>query len=297
MRVSVIGGGAIGLLICYFLKKNHHDPVLYTRTVEQAKTINQKGLTYIDKFDNGETVFFEAKSVKDFKGSEEFGVVTVTQNAIKDMRFLNQESFKGMNLLFLQNGIGHIEWLNSLPQENISVGVVEHGAMKEGFAAVRHVGTGKIKVSEFKGRSAPDWQRFIFPEECFPVIMEKDWEMMLYKKLIMNASINPVTAMLGIPNGQLIENDYAHKMMKQLFEESVSALDMNEIKSTLWKELSNLCRTTSLNRSSMLKSIESGKETEIDGITGEIIKHADRKNLKVPVSRFVYYAVKVLESR
>jgi 2-dehydropantoate 2-reductase len=297
MRVSVIGGGAIGLLICYFLKKNHHDPVLYTRTIEQAKTIDQNGLTYIDKFDNGETVFFEAKSVKDFEGSEEFGVVTVTQNAIKDMRFLNQESFKGMNLLFLQNGIGHIEWLKSLPQENISVGVVEHGAMREGVAAVRHVGAGKIKVSAFKGSSTSDWQRFIFSEKCFPVIIEMDWEMMLYKKLIMNASINPITAMLGITNGQLVENDYAHNMMKQLFEDSISALDMNQMKTVLWTELLELCRTTSLNRSSMLKSIESGKQTEIDAITGEIIKHADRKNLKVPVSRFVYYAVKVLESR
>lgn len=193
--------------------------------------------------------------------------------------------------------MGHIDWIKNLPQENISVGVVEHGAMKEGYTSVHHVGMGKVKVSAFRGNFALDWQSIFSKVELFPVTLESNWEKMLLIKLIINASINPVTAMLRIPNGQLLDNGYAYKMMKHLFEETIHVLNMNGMKDDLWKELLTICRNTSLNRSSMLKSIESGKQTEIDSITGEIIKQANSMNKPVPFSRFAYYAVKGLEWR
>jgi 2-dehydropantoate 2-reductase len=296
MRVSVIGGGAIGLLISYFLKKNHHDPVLYTRTTEQAEMLNQSGITYIDKFGNNETVYIDAKCVKEFNGIEKYCIITVTQNAIKDLGFLNEEIFKGISFLFLQNGIGHMTWLESLPSDKISVGVVEHGAMREDMSTVKHVGIGKIKISSYKGDGFVDWANILSYSE-FPIELKSDWESMLYKKLIMNASINPITAILRIPNGELLKNQHAQELMKQLFEEAVTVLALNEMKDELWKELLDLCRNTSLNRSSMLKSVESGKQTEIDAITGEIIKRAEMNRVPAPYSMFAYHAVKGWEWR
>jgi 2-dehydropantoate 2-reductase len=296
MKVSVIGGGAIGLLVSYYLKKNHFNPVIYTRTNEQAKGINQSGITYINPRGQAESVDAEARPIEAYSGSEDLCIIAVKQTSIDQLQFLHHENYKRVSLLFLQNGISHIKFVENLPQKNILLGVVEHGAMKEGLTSVHHLGEGKIKAAIFKGSRTCEWQA-AFPREDFPFSLEKDWERMLYEKLVMNAAINPVTALLRIPNGELIANKYAYHLMRKLFEETITVLHLDYQKKELWEELLSLCRNTSLNRSSMLKSVESGDETEIQAITGEILEAAKAKNIDAPYSEFAYCGVKALDWR
>ncbi|MCJ2540332.1 MAG: hypothetical protein LN414_03560, partial [Candidatus Thermoplasmatota archaeon] len=49
-------------------------------------------------------------------------------------------------------------------------------------------------------------------------------------------------------------------------------------------------------RSSMLQDLDWGKRTEIDHITGHIIRLGKLQGLDLPLSDFVYYEVKNLES-
>lgn len=295
MKVGVIGGGAIGLLISYFLKLNNHEPVIYTRTKEQAEQLKKNGISY-KNHSNSWKVNVKAVPIKEYAGNESHCVVAVKQTAISELLFLRDKSFQHVSYLFLQNGISHLKFLDLLPQPKLTVGVVEHGALREGSFSVNHLGEGRIKVSSYKGQSSSDWTEIL---QCanFPVTEEMKWEDMLYKKLIMNASINPITAILRIPNGQLVENAYALSIMKELFEETISVLDMTYIREELWKELLVLCRNTSLNRSSMLKSVENGQQTEIDSITGEIIERAKDRDLQIPCSVLFYKAVKALDWR
>jgi 2-dehydropantoate 2-reductase len=296
MKVGVIGGGAIGLLISYFLKLNGHEPVIYTRTNAQAEFLNQNGITYRNQSSNENNVNVQARHVKEYSGEESYCIISVKQTSISELFFLKYEKFHNVSYLFLQNGISHLKFLESLPQSNLSVGVVEHGALKDGFSSVNHLGEGRIKVSSFKGNSSSGWVE-ILRDLNFPVTVESNWKEMLYIKLIMNASINPLTAILRIQNGQLIENEYALSIMKELFEETILVLEMNNKREELWKELLVLCRNTSFNRSSMLKSVESGQQTEIDSITGEIIERAKNRNIHVPCSMHVFKAVKALDWR
>jgi 2-dehydropantoate 2-reductase len=296
MKVGVIGGGAIGLLISYFLKINGHEPVIYTRTNAQAEFLNQYGITYRNQSSNENNVNVQARHVKDYSGEESYCIISVKQTSISELFFLKDEKLQDVSYLFLQNGISHLKFLESLPHKNLSVGVVEHGAIKDGYSSVTHLGEGRIKVSSFKGVSSSEWVEILHALN-FPVTAERDWKEMLYIKLIMNASINPLTAILRIPNGQLIENEYALSIMKELFEETILVLEMNNKREELWKELLVLCRNTSFNRSSMLKSVESGQQTEIDSITGEIIERAKNRNLQVPCSMHMFKAVKALDWR
>lgn len=296
MKVGVIGGGAIGLLISYFLKLNGHDPVLYTRTSEQAEFLNQNGITYRNQSSNENNVNVQAFQVEEYSGEETHCIISVKQTSISELSFLKDEKFQDVSYLFLQNGIGHLKFLEDLPQKNLSVGVVEHGALKDGYSSVKHLGEGRIKVSSFKGDPSSEWVEILHALN-FPVTAESNWKEILYIKLIMNASINPLTAILRIPNGQLIENEYALSIMRELFEETILVLEMNNKREELWKELLVLCRNTSFNRSSMLKSVESGQQTEIDSITGEIIELAKNRNLQAPCSMHMFKAVKALDWR
>jgi 2-dehydropantoate 2-reductase len=296
MKVSVIGGGAIGLLISYFLKRNQHEPVIYTRSKKQAEQLNKYGMTYKNRFGIEDNSAVTAIPVGEYAGNESYCIVAVKQTSIQDLFFLRESAFAEVSYLFLQNGISHIKLLESLPQKNLAVGAVEHGAGKEGLTTVNHLGEGRIRYSPFRGQPDLKWAEILHSEE-FPLTVEGNWKEMLYQKLIMNASINPVTALLRVPNGDLIKNEHALFLMKELFEEAIKALKMTYKREGLWKDLLILCRNTSLNRSSMLKSIERGEQTEIDSITGEIIERARNNNVQTPFSDFAYKAVKALDWR
>ncbi|WP_171005460.1 2-dehydropantoate 2-reductase [Bacillus sp. E(2018)] len=294
MRISVIGGGAIGLLVSYFLKQNGQEPVIYTRSSEQATELRKSGLTYKDTKGSHTTVKVDAKPFAQYFGEESSCIVAVKQTVMKELHELI--TYSEVSYLFLQNGISHLSFLESMPQKQISIGVVEHGAIKEDSTTVHHLGEGRIKLSSYKGDSEQRWSGLLH-SRCFPTLIEKKWEPMVYEKLIMNASINPLTALLRITNGELLTNPHALSMMKELFEETISVLEMTERREVLWKELLVLCRNTSLNRSSMLKSVESGKQTEIESITGEVIKRGNELKINTPYSRFAYEAIRALDGR
>jgi 2-dehydropantoate 2-reductase len=57
-----------------------------------------------------------------------------------------------------------------------------------------------------------------------------------------------------------------------------------------------VARLTADNRSSMLQDVDRGKRTEIDHITGYVIRLGKRHGLDLPLSEFVYYEVKNLEA-
>ena len=48
--------------------------------------------------------------------------------------------------------------------------------------------------------------------------------------------------------------------------------------------------------SSMLQDMERGRATEIDAITGEVIRRAERLGLPVPVNRVIYGIIKAMVS-
>jgi 2-dehydropantoate 2-reductase len=262
----------------------------------QADHLNRLGITYKDQFGLTDNVPVQAIPVTEFSGKESHCVITVKQTSIHELAFLKEEKFKNISCLFLQNGISHIPFIESLPQKAVSVGIVEHGAVKNDYSDVCHLGKGKIKIASYRGYDSTNWLS-LFRDERFPVKSEDNWKEMLYEKLIMNASINPVTAMLRIPNGELVTNEYAFEIMKHLFEEVLLVLNMTNRRDELWKDLLTICRNTSLNRSSMLKSVENGQQTEIDSITGEIIDLAHNNNIHIPCSKFVYQVIKALDWR
>ncbi|MBN3555116.1 2-dehydropantoate 2-reductase [Fictibacillus nanhaiensis] len=294
MRVSVIGGGAIGLLVSYFIKKNGGEPVVYTRSFEQAEELRKFGLTYKNVDGSETTVMVDAKPFAQYSGEESSCVIAVKQNAMHELRGLNK--YRNVSYLFLQNGISHLPFLKRMPQKQIVIGVVEHGSVKKDDTTVHHLGEGRIKLSSYRGDSEQRWSDLLHSSH-FPILLEAEWEPMVYEKLIMNASINPLTALLRITNGELLTNSHALSMMRELFEETIAVLNMTEQREVLWKELLVLCRNTSLNRSSMLKSVESGKQTEIESITGEIIKRGFELKVQTPYSRFAYEAIRALDWR
>ncbi|GGE66347.1 2-dehydropantoate 2-reductase [Priestia taiwanensis] len=290
MRIGIIGAGAIGMLVGAYVKEKDIEVTFYTRREQQAKALRQKGLTCIKK---KKIHHYSVDAVSLEEGLGQF--VDILFVAVKQYHLSNIQEYllkaRCETIVFLQNGMGHVSFIESLPQTNIGVGIVEHGALKHDDTTVEHTGIGMMKLGTIKGDIS---SLAYYTHESFPVVYEDSWKEIMGKKLMVNAVINPLTALYNIENGGLLLNVDYHVVMKQLFNEVFDVIGSGE-REEEWRHICMICEQTKRNRSSMLRDIDNGRQTEIDAILGYIVNEAGNKNISIPVTMCMYHSIKGLE--
>jgi len=124
-------------------------------------------------------------------------------------------------------------------------------------------------------------------------IIEKCW-----LKLIINAVINPLTAIHQIKNGELRMPQFSPLIQPLVLEIFAVAeaeqlnFDLNELQETV----ENVIAATADNFSSMNRDIHFNRETEIEFINGYLIKKAQQHNIETPILNDLYKQIKALES-
>ncbi|RFB19162.1 2-dehydropantoate 2-reductase [Bacillus sp. HNG] len=289
MKIGIIGGGSIGLLFAGYLAEQH-DVTIYTRTEHQANEINKNGVT-IDKQNTSKTYRVQAATSLASVIEEDIVLFAVKQYILEEVLSNTLDLENVHTVCFLQNGMSHINLIEKLKNPTILVGVVEHGALKVDETRVIHTGVGRTKIGVIKGKNealedkTPD-----FSIEYFD-----NWYEIVTSKLIANAVINPLTALFGVRNGELLENDYFHNQMKALFDEIISVIPCNHEK--MWELVKTICENTAQNKSSMLRDIEEGRKTEIDAILGYVLKEAIKMSKEVVITKFLYDSIKGFETK
>lgn len=290
MKIGIIGGGSIGLLFASYLCKSF-SVTIYTRTSLQAEKLNRDGI-WLRKQEEMIHCQVLARPIEDWTGQEDLTMITVKQYQLKNVlsRYSNPSTQKG-TLLFLQNGMGHLESIAHLTNKNIFVGSVEHGALRLNENTVSHNGVGVTKVALYRG-NADELMSFLSNSTNeFPFVFEEDYYSMMVKKLIVNAMINPLTAILQVKNGQLVDNPEYLLVLRELFTEVTEILKI-ENKQEYWQHVLNVCRNTAVNQSSMLKDILNHQVTEVEAILGYLLKQAKNSECNAPLIRTYYQLIK-----
>jgi 2-dehydropantoate 2-reductase len=123
---------------------------------------------------------------------------------------------------------------------------------------------------------------------------------LLWGKLVINAAINPLTALLRVPNGVLLERPTARALMSTLAREASSVAVAQGIRLPFPNPLQaveTIARRTASNRSSMLQDVERGAPTEIDAICGAIVKAGDQVGVAAPINRTLWQLVSALSPK
>jgi 2-dehydropantoate 2-reductase len=97
----------------------------------------------------------------------------------------------------------------------------------------------------------------------------------LWAKLVVNAAINPVTALAGRPNGMLLDDAEARARAFALAREAAAVAAAAGVVLPYGdptERVLAVARATAANRSSMLQDLERGTRTEIDAINGEVVR-------------------------
>ncbi|MCJ8006167.1 2-dehydropantoate 2-reductase [Lederbergia wuyishanensis] len=288
MKIGIIGGGAVGLLFGAYLSY-YHDVSIFTKTNKQAQLLTKHGVTILrENTKNTCTVigFNEYENIE----CQDFIIVAVKQYDLDSLIEVFNNIPITTPILFIQNGMGHLQLLDALPHSFILVGTVEHGVIRIDYETINHTGIGKTNIAVYRGKS--EFEKFpSINDSFFPIQFQTNFKNMLHSKLIANALINPLTAIYQVPNGKLIENPYYYETFLMLFNEILPLFPEMDEKATL-KEVASICKKTKYNTSSMLKDIKEGRRTEIDAILGYIIEQGNKNGQALPFTEIIFNMVR-----
>ncbi|HSR47752.1 MAG TPA: 2-dehydropantoate 2-reductase [Anaerolineales bacterium] len=200
--------------------------------------------------------------------------------------------------LTLQNGLGNLEILQQvLGDERAALGVTTMGATLRGPGLVRAGGIGPTYV----GRH-PRVEAYlpILSQAGFMVEVEDDVESLLWGKLAVNAGINPLTALLGVPNGELLDDPDARAVMGEAARETASVAVARGVRLPYLDPVAQVeavAERTRSNQSSMLQDMLRGALTEIDAINGAVTAAGDAVGVATPVNRTLWRLVRAAVAR
>jgi 2-dehydropantoate 2-reductase len=200
--------------------------------------------------------------------------------------------------LTLQNGLGNREKLSGLlGGQRVALGVTTTGANLLGPGQVRPAGEGVINLGShpLMGQLA-----VILRTGGFLVEMSPDPNGLLWGKLVINAAINPITALLGITNGELLERLPARVLLATVAREAAAVAVAQGVRLPYPDPavaVETIARRTATNRSSMLQDVARGAPTEIDAICGAIVEAGERTGVPTSANRTLWQLVKALSAR
>lgn len=192
----------------------------------------------------------------------------------------------------LQNGLGNRETLaRFLGRSRVGLGITTMGATLLGPGLARQGGEGLTSLEAHPRLGPlPD----LLDEAGFRVETVADARALQWGKLVVNSAINPLTALLGVPNGVLLERPGARALLAGLAGETAA------VAASLGVELpfadpvaavEAVARATAANHSSMLQDLRRGARTEIDAICGAVTRAAQRLGVPAPLNRVMWQLI------
>lgn len=199
------------------------------------------------------------------------------------------------NVVLLNNGIGVKEQIDKVLSKaalrpHVLEGFLSHGVYPKSADTICHAGRGDFLLSS-ASKGSPRTEDLAALSALFKSLDAVALDYSTFKirqleKLLVNAVINPVTAIGDFKNGCTAQYP---KLIDAILREALTilsvaypdlTLDHNDVRSTI----DTVIQRTSNNRSSMLQDISSSRRTEVDYINGALCSLAQRHQLPSPLN-------------
>lgn len=297
MKVLVFGAGAIGSLVGGMLHGPHEVTLVARRAHVEAIRRSGLRITGIRQ----RTVPLAA--VTELAPGTAADIVLLTTKAYDTAAAIEAlgPNLEGSPILCsLQNGVGNYEALQAaFPTRPVLGATTTMGALLEGPGVVRYAGIGDTLVGGApKDLGTAATLARALRDAGFNALGVPDIRGPLWQKAIVNAAINPLSALEGVPNGELLARPDLRERMERVATECAAiarAIKVALPEKDTFAVVLRVAERTADNRNSMLQSLDRGRRTEIDAIVGAFLRAAQRVGLEAPESAKLYEAVRARE--
>lgn len=297
MRVTIIGIGAMGCLFAGRLSPLA-DVVMLGRWPEQLAALRQRGLTLLQP--DGRSTHYAVRATDNPAEIDPCDLALILVKSHQTERAAAQAAQlltqRGLALT-LQNGLGNLEIVAAaVGPERASLGVTTQGANVLSPGVVRHAGYGPVYLATQPATAArlAEVARLFQAAGMETTLVERVDEL-VWRKLAVNAGINPLTALLGVPNGFLVENEIARQLMIQAAQEAAAVARAHGIGLTDEEaagQVLAVAQATAANLSSMLQDVSRGAPTEIEAISGAIARLGQQLGVAAPINELFWHRIR-----
>lgn len=295
-KLLIVGTGALASLFAARLTQAGHDITMLGTWKAGLKALREHGVRYIDSEGNEKQFHVHAIDNPRECIGVKYALVLVkawqTERAAVQLKICLAEDGIAVTL---QNGLGNRETLvQSLGMNRVVLGVTTTGATLLGTGLVKAGGEGSISMERNPALGPIETA---LRSANFNVQIVDDAQSLIWGKLVINSAINPLTALLRVTNGELLERTAAREMMATLARETAQVAYAEKIKLPFEDAVAaaeEVASKTADNHSSMLQDVLRGAPTEIDAICGAVVKIGQKYGISTPANWACWQLIKAI---
>ncbi|OBS93363.1 2-dehydropantoate 2-reductase [Vibrio tasmaniensis] len=291
MNISIIGPGAIGSLWAIKLSQAGHNVSLWSRSTDNSIDVSldgQASLSFsnnnIEKLSESDLVIFTVKAWQ------------VEEATTPRLQHLDPDTI----LMFMHNGMGAVDHIETqIDAHPVVLATTTQAAFKPNLNNVSHTGIGQTQLGAFNLKGQQCTFLVDVLEHALPTVSwNPEIKTALWTKLAINCAINPLTGLEQIKNGELADKRFSEalssiiKELMQVMQAEGITCSFDELETSVNKVI----QATAKNNSSMKQDVFYQRKTEIDFITGHLIKTALKHQIEVPVNQKLFDQVKAQEN-
>jgi len=301
MNVAVIGVGAMGCLLGAFLSPLANVTLL-GHWPEQIAALSRDGLTLVGVDGRSTNHAIRATNDPTTITPVDLALILVKSRQTKEASALAKQILAPDGLaLTLQNGLGNLETITAvLGPSHTALGITAQGAAMRKPGIVRHAGHGPTHLAynpEIRERFTAIAR--LFNQSGLTTHLADNVDGLVWGKLAVSCGVNPLTALLGAPNGFLAENESAKQIMMAAARETAvvaQALGITLPYPDAGIRALEVAQATAANHSSMLQDIQRGASTEIEAICGAVVENGRIAGIPTPINAELLRMIKLKET-
>jgi len=298
MRIVFFGAGAVGGYFGAKLAYAGNDVALVARG-KHLEAILKNGLE-IRSVDGDFTVHPQASADPAELGEADLVVLAVksqdTPAALQQMRpIIGPET----SILTLQNGVENEEMIAAAyGEERVLGGVAYIGSRLESLGVIVHRSLGRITLGRWPSGDDEDTREItaLFEAAGIPTKQADDIRAAKWRKLVWNASFNPVSVLIRTDSATLATDPHVKQVVASIMNEVIAvaaAFGIHIDPSIVERSIEMTTGSAGVN-TSMLQDFEKGKPLELDALLGVVVRKGRELDVPVPVSSAVYSMVEYM---
>jgi 2-dehydropantoate 2-reductase len=300
-RVCIAGAGVIGSLFAAYLARVT-DVTALTRREEHARALNEKGLRVSGRGDFTSSVTASTRPGE--LPEPELVIVASKGGDVEPIAVQLAGHWPGATMMTVQNGIGADEIVARHGDWRLLTAVTFMSGTRHADTQVEYVLDTATWIGPSRGTTPEDARAVAaliessgLKAEAFDDLRPAQWS-----KLIFNATVNTVAALTGLRHDpHFAALDAPHDLgflVRNLMDEgkAVAAAAGVKLDEDPWEM--NVLATQRGHRHapSMLEDVRARRPTEVDMITGSLVREAHRLGVAVPLHEAMYSLIKGVEA-
>jgi 2-dehydropantoate 2-reductase len=304
-RVAVVGAGAVGGYFGGMLARAGAQVTLIGRSTH-VDVWKRDGLT-IDSIHFQERIAVEASTDIAASADAELVLFSVKSPDTEEAaRQLSRHVGSDALIVSLQNGVDNVERIRAAAALDPVAAVVYVASSMPAPGRVKHAGRGDLVIGEFPGRSGPPRDEAIarvsnwFEAAGVPCRVSPHIDADLWTKLIVNAALNAISAVVQVPYGAIAKSPESRQTARCLVNECVAVARADGVSLPDDDFVEMVLRFAEANGhvySSTARDLERGVRTEIDALNGFVVRRGAARGVPTPVNQSLVALVKLREGR